>query len=67
MIVKHGVTYRKLRALVEKWRGEQEFLVNNSIGSDILIGNTYGECADELESLYTEEVPDIEVFKEADR
>lgn len=36
------------RALVKAWEQEAEFLINNSVGSDISVGNTYKECARQL-------------------
>jgi hypothetical protein len=38
----------ELCELVKEWREKKEFLVNNSTGSDISVGNTYGECAGKL-------------------
>ena len=38
----------ELVKLINEWNEEADFLLNNSVGSDITAGNTYKECADKL-------------------
>lgn len=40
-----------LKSKVFEWEEEADFLVNNSVGSDIAVGNTYSKCAKELTKL----------------
>jgi hypothetical protein len=41
----------QIKVLIIKWDCEAEFLLNNSVGSDILVGNTYKGCAEELKRI----------------
>ena len=52
MIVKHGVTYRKLKALVDRWRD-----ISNRSPYDAFC--SLRSCADELEALYQEDDPGL--------
>jgi hypothetical protein len=49
-----------LHALVAEWEREAEFLTNNSVGSDIAVGNTYNECAKRLAELIGTTPPEDE-------
>jgi hypothetical protein len=60
MKVKRGVTYRKLKELVEKWRNDADNSWYDSASNALIL------CADELEALYQEDDPGLEeMLKEA--
>jgi len=42
---------KELILVIEEWIQEKNFLITNSCGSDIAVGNTYGECASRLKSV----------------
>jgi hypothetical protein len=50
-----------LHALVAEWEREAEFLTNNSVGSDIAVGNTYNECAKRLAELIGTTPPEEDI------
>ena len=45
----------KLKIIISEWKEEADFLMNNSVGSDISVGQTYSECAKELEKILSAE------------